>query len=165
MTQTTAFILVASVLLNACGGPRPDDQNNAQKAAAALTGDDTLAAASNPLCKMFSRAEVAKYIGEPVSAGRNAGGSAGCQWVATDDSGDVMVMVVPSRYHERPSLAKGFTEVTDVGTRGFVVPELDGWGAGAIQGNDAIRVSVAGTAATEASALALLKEALARHAA
>ena len=164
MIWTAWFILVAAFLLNGCGESRSDDQSNAQKAAASLTGDETLAAASNPLCKMFTRAEVAKYIGEPVSAGRNAGMGAGCQWVATDDSGDVLVMVVPSRYHERPSLAKGFSEVADLGTRGFVVPELDGWGAGAIQGNDAIRVSVAGGSASETSAVALLKEALARRA-
>jgi hypothetical protein len=40
----------------------------------------------------------------------------------------------------------------------------DGWIAGAIVGKDAIKVMVEGAAAGEATAVALLKEAIRRHA-
>jgi len=164
MTRIAAFTLIASVLLTACGGSQAADQSDARKAVAALTGDDKRAAANNPHCKMFTQAEVAKFIGEPVSAGRTAAMGSGCQWLATVGRGNVMVQIVPSNYHERPSLADGFKEVAGIGARGFVVPESGGWGAGAIEGKDAIRVSVVGASASEASALALLKEAIGRRA-
>jgi hypothetical protein len=162
MNCMLASIAVGSLLFSACGGGASSAQTDAQKAVAALTGDDRQAAADNPQCKLFTRAEVATYIGEPVSPGRNASG--GCQWGATDGSGDVIVTVVPAEYHEPPSLAKGFKEVPDVGARGFVAPQLDGWVAGAIAGKNAIRVSVAGAGAGEASAVALLKETIKRRA-
>jgi len=72
----------------------------------------------------------------------------GCQWLTTQtradgSQGDVMVVVVPARYHERPTLAKSFRDVTDVGAKGFVAQDMGGWVAGAI---------------------ALLKESIRRHA-
>ena len=145
-------------------GPSP--ASDAQKTAAALTGDDKLAAADNPQCKLFTPAEIAKYIGERVSAGRSAMG--GCQWLTTTtradgSKGDVMVVVVPARYHERPTLAKSFKEVPDVGARGFVAQDMGGWVAGAIAGTDAVRVTIDGAAASETNAIALLKESIRRH--
>lgn len=80
MIRTAAFILAASGLLNACGGPQAGDRSEARKAVATLTGDDKVVAAGNPQCKMFSP---------------------GCQWVATDGRGDVFVTIVPSNYHEQ----------------------------------------------------------------
>jgi hypothetical protein len=76
-----------------------------------------------------------------------------------------MVIVVPAQYHERPSLAKGFKEMPDIGTKGFVAPDMGGWVAGAIVGNEAVKVVVAGPKATETNAVSLLKEAIKRHAA
>jgi hypothetical protein len=165
MIRILVSVLAGSVLFNACGGGAA--QTDAQRAASALTGDDKQAAANNPQCKLFTRAEVAKYVGEPVSAGRNATGGMGCQWVAASggSSGDVMVIVVPAQYHERPSLAKGFKEMPDIGTKGFVAPDMGGWVAGAIVGNEAVKVVVAGPKATETNAVSLLKEAIKRHAA
>jgi hypothetical protein len=167
MKPILAFVLLGALLFGACGSGASSAQTDAQKVAAALTGDDKQAAADNPQCRLFTSAEVAKYIGEPVSAGRNAMG--GCQWVTTktrsDGSrGDVMVIVVPARYHERPKLAKGFKEVPDVGEKGFVAQDMGGWVAGAIAGKDAVKVSLDGASAGEASAIALLKETIARRA-
>ena len=162
-----ATSLATSLLLSACGGGASSAQVDARKAAAALTGDDKQAAADNPQCKLFTPAELAKYIGEPVSAGRNAMG--GCQWVTTKtrsdgSQGDVMVIVVPASYHERPTLAKAFKEVPDVGEKGFVAQDMGGWVAGAIAGKDAVRVSLDGLTASDANAIALLKETIARRA-
>lgn len=151
--------VVSSYFLAACGNANRE----AQKTAAILTGDDKKAAGDNPQCKLFSAADAARYIGEPAAAGQNAAMGMGCQWVARDGSGDMIVSVVPARYHEKPSLAKGYKALADVGTEGFVAPYLDGWLAGAIVGEEALRVSVAGAGASESTAIELLKETLKRR--
>jgi hypothetical protein len=130
-------------------------------------GGGAVSAQTDPQCKLFTPAELVKYIGEPVAAGRNAMG--GCQWVTTKtrrdgSQGEVMVVVVPARYHARPKLAKGFKDVPDVGEKGFVAQDMGGWVAGAIAGKDAVKVALDGVTATEANAIALLKETIARHA-
>jgi hypothetical protein len=137
----------------------------AKKAAATLTGDAKQAAADNPQCKLFTPAEAAQYIGEPVSPGRNAGMGYACQWVASDgsSSGSVMVTVVPARYHQNPKLGKGYRPLAEFGAKAYVVPQLGGWAAGALDGKEAIEVWVTGLNASEASAVALLKESLKRH--
>ncbi|MEO7178791.1 MAG: hypothetical protein ABIW83_08095 [Allosphingosinicella sp.] len=86
----------------------------------------------------------------------------GCQWAAKDGDGDVMIAVVPARYEERASAAEGFREVPETGKNGFVVPDMGGWVAGALAGKSFYRVSVAGSKASDASALALLKETMKR---
>lgn len=116
--------------------------------------------APNPKCQLFTAAEAAKYIGEPVAKARNATG--GCEWPAKDDSGDVMVTVVPAEYHTMPRGAKSFRPLADVGEQGFVCKEFDGWAAGAVLGKNTVKVSVAGNGASEEQAVALLKEALKR---
>lgn len=167
LASLLAGSLATSLLLGACGGGASSAQTDAQKVAAALTGDDKQAAADNPQCRLFTAAELATYIGEPVSAGRNAMG--GCQWLTTrtrsdGSQGDVMVIVVPARYHERPKLANGFRDVPDVGEKGFVAQDMGGWIAGAIVGKDAVRVVLDGQTASEANAIALLKETIKRRA-
>jgi hypothetical protein len=167
MKQILAFVVLGASLSGACGSGASSAQADAQKVAAALSGGGSQGAADNPQCKPFTPAEIAKYIGEPVSAGRDAMG--GCQWVTTKtrsdgSQGDVMVIVVPARFHERPSMAKGFKDVADVGEQGFVAQDLGGWVAGAISGKDAVKVVLAGQTASEASAIALLKETVARRA-
>lgn len=154
-------MLAVVCLLNACRGSEPAGQTDAQKTAAALSGEKS--AANNPRCKLFTQSEMAKYIGEPVSAVRDAAMGAGCQWLAADGSGNVIVSIVPSNYHAQPSGMPGFKELA-VGARGFVTPETGGWTAGAVVGKDAIVVSVEGAAATEANTVALLKDAIRRHA-
>lgn len=163
MTRVPRLVLFASLFAMACGGGQSGVPDEARKAADKLTGDDKGAAADNPQCKLFTPAEAGKFNGERVEAGRNAGMGTGCQWVAADGDGDVMVVVVPAEYHEAPTMAEGYKAISDVGTRGFVAPELGGWAAGAITGEQAVRVSVAGSGASEAMALALLREAIKRR--
>jgi hypothetical protein len=165
MTRIPAAVLGASLTLAACGGaPQSAVPAEAQKAAAAVTGDAGVAAADNPQCKLFTAVEIAKYIGEPVSPGQNAALGTGCQWLAADGTGDVIVAVVPSSYHEPPTGAAGYRALADVGSKGFVAPQLDGWVAGAIVGEDAIRVSVAGATASDATAVSLLQDTIRRRA-
>jgi hypothetical protein len=155
-TLATAMLLI----LTACGGNAPKD---AQKTADILTGDAKGAAADNPICKLFTPAELETYAGEPLTAGENAGGGMGCQWPAKDGEGDVMVVAVPSDYAEVPSLAEGFRKVPELGEKGFAAPDMGGWVAGAVRGKEFVKVSVSGGKATADNAIALFKETVKRH--
>ena len=161
MNRMATISVLALITLSACG--KSGAPKEAQQTADVLTGDAAGDAADNPICKLFTVTEAAAYIGEPVKAGQNAGMGMGCQWTATDGEGDVMVTAVPARYTERPTLGAGFRNAPEAGKDGFVVPELGGWAAGAVSGDSFIKVSVAGSKASDANALALLKEAIKRR--
>ncbi|MEO7691318.1 MAG: hypothetical protein ABIS51_18685 [Sphingomonas sp.] len=158
MATISVFALIT---LSGCG--KSNVQQEAQQTADTLSGDAKGSAAVNPMCKLFTVDQAAAYIGEPVNAGKNAGMGSGCQWTARDGEGDVMVVTVPANYAERPTVAAGFREVPDAGKDGFVVPELGGWAAGAVVGDAFVKVSVAGSKASDANALALLKETIKRR--
>ena len=160
------LVLAASILLLATACGKSDDgtvPKNAQETADVLTGDAKGSAADNPVCKLFTNEEAGAYIGEPVTDGQNAGAGTGCQWPAKDDSGDAMVVVVPADFAEVPSLADGYKEVPGVGEKGFVVPELGGFAAGAVVGKEFVKASVAGSGASADQAVALLKETIKRR--
>ncbi len=155
----TATVLAAAALLGACGDPSA--ARDAKATAAALTGDAKGAAGGNPVCALFTPADLAAFIGEPVNAGENAAMGTGCQWTAKDESGSVMVQIVDARNHNPITGAPAFREVPDVGERGYVANDV-GWTAGAIQGASAIVVTTDGKSASDATAIALLKETLKR---
>jgi len=159
-TTTLACCLVAA-LTTACGGNTA--KSDAEKTAAAISGADSAAAASNPQCKLFTPAELATYAGQRLSAGEVAAMGSGCQWAAVSGEGSVLIQVYPAEYHEPHRGAPGFRQVADVGTKGFVESELGGWNAGAITGPDAVVVAVSGPKASDAVAIALLKETIARR--
>ncbi len=132
--------------------------DEAQKLKDILTGDARGSASSNPQCAMFSQTEIAAFLGQSVQSGENAVQGLGCQWVSSTDDADAMIMVIPSRCHERPGLAPGFKPLAEPGTNGFVVPEMGGWAAGTVLGEKAIKVSLSGPRVTEQSVLSLLRE-------
>ena len=148
-----AMLLVAA-LIGGCPLSARGKQTQARKTAAAIT--ETTGGGASPQCKLFTPKEVATYIGEPVGPGQDSAG--GCQWVAKDGSGDVIVAVVPAANHEPPKGSSGYEALGAPGTEGFTSPYLDGWLAGAIVGDQALRVSVAGQSASRATAAALLTD-------
>jgi hypothetical protein len=159
-----ALALALTLVVAACAKPAPSaTAQQAQATADILTGDAGGDPANNPQCKMFTPAEVADYAGAPVGAGRNAAMGTGCQWlgVAGDASGTVLLQIVDASDHVPPSGAAGFKKLSDVGTRGFIVPQMGGWQAGAIQGRKSIDVTT-GSASSEAKTEALLRAALER---
>jgi hypothetical protein len=153
------LFLLAGILLCACIASAQDPK----KHAAVLTGDAKGSAANNPACKLFTVAEASTYVGKAVGAGENAAMGSGCMWSTKDYDGDMMVQIVAARYHEQPTLAKGFQRLPDIGPKAFVVPEMGGWKAATLRGEESIIVSVSGPAANEKQAIALLKETLARR--
>jgi hypothetical protein len=134
-----------------------------KKTADQLTGDAKGSAVNNPVCKLFTAAEASKYVGKTVENGKNAAMGSGCQWAAKDYDGDMMVQIVAASYLVPPRDAKGFQAMPDLGTKGHVVPEMGGWKAAVVKDDKAIVVSVAGPAASQQTAIALLKETLARR--
>lgn len=135
----------------------------AQRLKDQLTGDSKGKAADNPQCRLFTREEIARYVGEAVQPAENAAAGSGCMWSAKDGEGSALVQVVPSQYLVEPKLAQGYKPLPSVGTRGYVVPEMGGWAAGAVVGEDGIVVSVSGKAAGEATAVSLLQETIKRR--
>lgn len=150
--------VAASILL--CGCQKHDAVDDAKQAASVLNGDDQHSASANPTCRMFSSSEAASYIGEPVGAPEN--GPSGCSWPAADGDGEMMIAILPAADHERPSEGEGLKALAFPGSEGFVIPQLGSWVAGAIVGDKAIRVTVMGQGASEASAAKLLTDAAAR---
>jgi hypothetical protein len=161
MIRFAAVLIAASCLVSACD--RPGVPADAKQTADVLTGDAKGEAADNPQCKLFKPDELAAYIGEPVKAGTNAAMGTGCQWLARDGEGDVMVVVVPADYHTAPSEAEGYKPLADLGEKAYVVPEMGGFAAAALSGADGVKVSVAGAKASPEQAIALLKETLKRR--
>jgi hypothetical protein len=159
------MIFVCSALtaaMAACSGGA-SAQTDATKLAATLSGADKIAADKNPQCQLFTPADLSKLVGVPLEPGRDAGMGTACQWMAQSGQGYTMINVVPARFHEPHSGAPGFKTLTDVGTRGFVEND-GGWRAGAIVGANSIVAEISGGGATEASAIALLKETIKRKA-
>ena len=154
----TTLLIVAAFGCMAAACDRPGAPAEARKTASAVHADYPTNA--NAECKLFSPAEIAGYIGEPVLAGQNVAG--GCQWLAKDGSGDVIVAAILPVHHEPPKLAGGCQPLAAPGADGFTAPYLGGWIAGAIVSDRALRVSVDGQAASRASALALLTDAAKR---
>ena len=142
-----------------CTASAQDPKNTA----AILTGDAKGSAANNPVCKLFTAAEASKYVGKTVGAGENAAMGSGCQWAAKDYEGDMLVQIVSASYHVQPTLAKGFQRLPDVGAEAFVVPEMGGWKAATVRGEESINVMLSGPGANQQTTVALLKDTLARR--
>jgi hypothetical protein len=153
------LFLLASVLLGVCTASAQDPR----KTADILTGDAKGSAANNPVCKLFTAAEASKYVGKAVGAGENAAMGSGCQWAAKDYEGDMLVQIVPASYHSEPTLAKGFLGLPEIGTKAFVVPEMGGWKAATVRGEESINVMLSGPGANQQTTVALLKDTLARR--
>jgi hypothetical protein len=148
-----AMMLVASASAQVQDAKKLKDQ---------LNGDAKGQASANPQCKLFTLAEIATYVGAPVGPGENAAGGAGCNWHDKTYGASATVSVVPPNYFPEPTEVKGFKRLPEVGRKGWVAPD-SGWSAGAVVQEAAIVVVVSGKKATEASAVALLQEAIKRR--
>lgn len=128
-----------------------------------LTGDAKGSAAANPQCRLFTPAEIGKWLGATVGAGENAGGGSGCSWVDKDYEVQAIVNVIGARHYVEMSGAKGFKRLTGIGRKAWVAADA-GWTAGALLEDDAaIIVNLDSKKATEATVVAFLQEAIQRR--
>lgn len=146
---------------DASASPR-DARASAGELAATLTGDDKGAAADNAVCKLFKAKELEPYVGEALGKPENAAMGSGCQWPAKDETGDVLIQVVPKEYYEPHTGAETYQEIKGLGERAFSAHAFDGWLASALVGERAIVAMVAGETASRETAEALLRETVKR---
>jgi hypothetical protein len=119
--------------------------------------------ATGPACKMFSKSEVAGFLGKPVKDGHLAGMGSGCQWEAVDPSHGPRGFIVnrrPKGDYNEISGAPRFKTIKGIGTRAFIADD-GGWNAGAISGNAYTLVLFQGDV-PEATALKALRIAITR---
>ncbi len=159
MNRMTAMLLCCAVA--ACSKPSSDASNVAS--ALRSTTSSTGVSSTDPVCRLYSSSDASRYLGKAAKDGEVSMG--GCQWDAEQGTGVMNVQVMSARYHEKPSESPGYRALPDMAGDAFVATFMDGWTAGAIDGKDAIRASLTGDKATEASTIALLKETIKRHAA
>lgn len=74
-------------------------------------------AQTNPQCHLFTPAELAKFVGEPLASGHVAAMGTGCQWEGRSEEGYAIIQVVPARYHEPHKAAPGFKNLPTSGPR------------------------------------------------
>ncbi|MBC7499066.1 MAG: hypothetical protein H7315_00940 [Herminiimonas sp.] len=158
MRYLTATGIVLALLCTAAASLAQTNPNTLKDQ---LTGDAKGSAAANPQCKLFTRAEVAAYVGMPVGPGQNNSGGAGCRWSYKEYEAWATVSVVPPNYFPEPNEVKGFKRLPSVGKKAWVAPD-SGWSAGAIVGDKAFVVVVYGKNASELAAVSMLQEAIKR---
>lgn len=111
-------------------------------------------------CALLSAAEAAAAIGGPVGSGYAAGpGDTACQWDGTSNDGSyvqVQVIADPSSWSP-PSLADGYAQLSGIGEKAYVSPEMGGFAAGALDRGQVIVVGLAGDGASAKSAESLLR--------
>jgi hypothetical protein len=116
-------------------------------------------------CSLLTAEEAAAAMGGPVGPGYPAGPmQTACQWDGTADDGSyVQVQLIddPDDWSP-PTLADGYVELTGIGEKAYVVPEMGGFAAGALDGRHIIVVGLAGDGASAESAGSLLRLAVER---
>lgn len=154
---------IAGVLMVACLASSTLAQGaDPNKTKDQLTGDAKGSAAANPQCKLFTPAEIAKYLGVSVGAGKNAAGGAGCDWTDKEFEGQALLTVVgPSQYTE-PSAVKGFKRLPGIGKKAWVAPD-SGWSAGALLDDAVVLVNLDSKKASETAVVAFLQETVKRR--
>lgn len=136
--------------------------------------------ADSPLCKLFTPKEVAAYVGAPLGEGEGGliPGASGCAWSDEGTGNKLSVSVFPAGNALQLKAWgfeswEGFRAVPGIGAKAYVarspIMEIMGkkmggeWQAGAIVGSDYVAVGLKGPKADADSALASLKEAVARR--
>lgn len=156
------YSIVAAALATLLAGSAHGQATDPKKLKDQITGDARGQPTVNPQCRLFTPAEIAAYAGAQVGPGENAASGAGCNWHDKSYGASVTVSVVPPNYFPEPTDVKGFKRLPEVGSKAWVAPD-SGWSAGALTQGAAVVVVVSGKNATEASAVALLQEAIKRR--
>jgi hypothetical protein len=121
---------------------------------------DLLPTAESP-CTLFSATEIGAFMGKTSAEGRT--GAEDCVWEGADGEGFIRVQVIPAARHAPPTGQPGYEAVAGVGENAYLVSIPDGYSGGAIDGTDAVVVSVGGTLNGRNIALDLLRQAVERN--
>lgn len=119
-------------------------------------------ATDSPHCRLFTPDEVARHVGVPLEPGRSAIMQTACQWTSRDGGHGAMLRIMPARDHVTPKGGSRHKALPALGRGAHVSPLQDGWQAAAVAGDASITISLRGSTASEAAAVAMLQEAIAR---
>jgi hypothetical protein len=125
--------------------------------------------AATPLeCTIFSAAEVSRYLGEPVQAGRAGSLGEGCVWHPVDDDSDglALLQMFPKPEGDNPRGHPRYEDRPDLGEQGYIVKDLSTIGSftgGVVVGEHFYRVFLNGPTTTKAQTLEWLKKIAARR--
>ena len=169
--RTRAWLVILVMVafaapVTACG----DDDDGASGALTEPSGGTDAGDAGDSgdgdgLCALFTTKEIEDALGASVEKGSPAGpGGTACQWDGKTDTEAtyVQIQVVDADYWEVPSMGEDYEERPEIGEEGFVIPEMGGFKAGALAGDQAVFASLAGGSATKDSTVAFLQEVLTR---
>ena len=110
------------------------------------------------LCRLMSKAEVARFVGGPVKDGVSAGPVAGCAWYLADGSSDgLLVMRGPRGDMYPPTREPSYKKVGGVGERAYTVHTATGYEADAMTAKGITTVIMRAKGASTDKALAALR--------
>ena len=92
-------------------------------------------------CAMFTTAQVRSWFGkEPVAKPtRGVPQEQGCQWLPKDGSpGGLAVTIAPSETYAPKTARYGYTALSGIGEKAYILPVQGGWEAGALKGRKAV---------------------------
>lgn len=142
------------------GGPRPEPDQAGDLEGAPIDLVPSSSPADSP-CTLFSATEIGAFLGGAVAEGQQQ--DEACMWGAAAADGFVRVQIAPAARHAPPDSQAGFETVASIGGGAYVVPIPDGYAGGAIDGDDAVMISVAGVLNGRDIAVELLRQSVERN--
>lgn len=151
-------LLMTLTLGSACNSS--EAKKSAQQVHRELTGSTSDGRSTNPLCSIFTPAEVATYENASLKNATDAAAGTGCQWMHSAGEGSAMLQVV--RSSDQPERPPEGHALPNVGTQAFIEPYMGGWHAAAIANDKSINVMTSASSSQDKT-IAFLKEAVSRY--
>jgi len=158
MSLKAIALLMTISLGSACNSS--EGTKNAQQVHRELTGATSDDRSTNPLCSIFTSAEVAAFENASLKDATDAAAGTGCQWVHRQGQGSAMLQVV--RSDDQPERPPSGRDLPDIGTQAFIEPYMGGWHAAAIAKDKSVNVMTSASSNQEKT-IAFLKEAVSRY--
>ena len=123
-------------------------------AVSAAAGAD---AAKPGLCKLLSKAEVERFVGEPVQDGTSPAGLTGCAWHTVSNAGNGLLITRSAQGGwYPPTFSKSYKKVSGIGQQAFTNVNELGYEASARDAKGTTYVLFSGKGST-AAALSVLR--------
>jgi hypothetical protein len=154
ITATLAGLVISVIAVSAAAGA--DAVSDQQKAYKALRIDPSKAKPGPGLCKLLSKAEVERFLGEPVHDGTSPAVLTGCAWHTVSNVGHGLLITRSANGGwYPPTFSKSYKNVTGVGRQAFTNVNELGYEASARDAKGTTYVLFSGTGSTAAALSAL----------
>ena len=122
---------------------------------------DKATAKTTNACALVSSTDLRSWFGEELTARADLlkkPQASECIWNGNgNESGQLIVQIVPARYYEEPKLAPDFRRLVGIGEKAYLISELGGWRGAALKGRSAVAIRLDGGKSSRATALAALE--------